>query len=272
MRKLTLPIWLAVVAILGAAVPAAAAIGVPAAGFVVPYQSYTYDYWGQPAPAPQAYLPVSIIRGRDLGVGDLRNPNDLHVSASGHIYIADTGNNRVIVLDPEWRLVRIISEFENAGGTDRLNGPRGLYVTEDESLYIADTGNGRILHFDAEGRLVRVIGRPESDIPGIIPANFNYRPLKVGVDQHGRIYVVAQDLYEGLITFSQDGRFRGFMGAPRVTPNFLDYLWSRIATPRAASAAPGLPAYRVQQLRPRPGRIHLCDGGRARREHGVDPL
>jgi len=229
-RKLTLPIWLAVVAILGAAVPAAAAIGVPTAGFVVPYQSYTYDYWGQPAPAPQAYLPVSIIRGRDLGVGDLRNPNDLHVSASGHIYIADTGNNRVIVLDPEWRLVRIISEFENAGGTDRLNGPRGLYVTEDESLYIADTGNGRILHFDAEGRLVRVIGRPESDIPGIIPANFDYRPLKVGVDRHGRIYVVAQDLYEGLITFSQDGRFRGFMGAPRVTPNFLDYLWSRIAT------------------------------------------
>ena len=217
-------------AILAVASAPATAVGVPVTGFVVPYQSYTYDYWGQPVPAPQAYLPVSFIRGEDLGVGDLRSPNDLHVSASGHVYIADTGNHRVIVLDPEWRLVRVISEFEHAGGTDRLNSPRGLYVTADESLYVADTGNSRIVHFDSGGRLVRTIGPPESDMPGILPANFNYRPLKVGVDRHGRIYVVAQDLYEGLITFSQDGRFRGFVGAPRVTPNFIDYLWSRLAT------------------------------------------
>lgn len=224
------PFWLAIVAILVATGGPAAAVGVPVSGFVVPYTSYTYDYWGQPVPAPHAYLPVSIIRGSDLGAGSLRNPGDLHVSASGHVYIADTGNNRVLVLDPEWRLVRVIAEFEHAGGTDRLNAPRGVYVTADESLYVADTGNARIVQFDAEGRLVRTIGPPESDVPGILPANFNYRPLKVGVDRHGRIYVISQDLFEGLITFSQDGRFRGFVGAPRVTPNFWDYLWSRLAT------------------------------------------
>ena len=30
----------------------------------------------------------------------------------------------------------------------------------------------------------------------------------VGVDLHGRIYVIAQDLPEGLISFSEDGQFR----------------------------------------------------------------
>lgn len=231
MRISRTPLPLAIVAILVAGgISCAAPVGVPVTGFVVPYTSYTYDYWGQPVPAPHAYLPAAIIRGSDLGVGSLKNPADLHVSPSGHIYIADTGNNRVIVLDPEWRLVRIIAEFETGGGVDRLNSPRGVYVTADESLYVADTANARIVQFDAEGRFVRVIGPPEPDMPGVLPANFVYRPLKVGVDRHGRIYVVAQDLYEGLITFSQDGRFRGFMGAPRVTPNFLDYLWSRIAT------------------------------------------
>lgn len=202
----------------------------PVSGFDVPYTSYTYDYWGQPAPAPHAYLPSTVIRGWDLGVGPLRNPNDLHVSDAGNIYIADTGNNRVIVLDPEWNLIRVVDSFERDGGEDRFASPRGLYVTEDESLYVADTGNARIVHFDAEGRFVREIGPPESDVPGILPANFNYRPLKVGVDRYGRIYVVSQDLFEGLITFSQDGQFRGFVGAPRVTPNLLDYIWSRIAT------------------------------------------
>lgn len=229
-RMHTIRIWLVIMFTVLLAQGSAGAVGVPVTDFVVPYTSYTYDYWGQPAPAPHAYLPVSVIRGDDLGVGSLRNPNDLHVSPNGNIYIADTGNNRVIVLDPEWNLVRVMESFERDGGEDRFRSPRGLYVTEDESLYVADTGNARIVQFDAEGRFVRVIGPPHSDVPGILPANFDYRPLKVGVDRHGRIYVVSQDLFEGLITFSQDGQFRGFVGAPRVTPNFLDYLWTRIAT------------------------------------------
>lgn len=208
----------------------ASAVGVPVSDFVVPYTSYTYDYWGEPAPAPHAYLPTSVIRGVDLGVGPLRNPNDLRVSPGGQIYIADTGNNRVIILDSQWNLLRVIDSFESDNGEDQLSSPRGLYVTAEESLYVADTNNARIVHFDAEGRFVRVIGPPQSDVPGILPANFNYRPLKVGVDRHGRIYVVSQDLFEGLISFSQDGQFRGFVGAPRVTPNLFDYIWSRIAT------------------------------------------
>lgn len=223
-------IWLITAIIMTLAYGTAGAVGIPVTGFVVPYTSYTYDYWGQPAPAPHAYLPVTAIRGVDLGVGALRSPNDLHVGPDGKIYIADTGNHRVVVVDAEWNLVRIIDSFERDGADDKLSSPRGLYVTADQSLYVADTGNARIVQFDAEGRFVREIGPPHSEVAGILPANFDYRPWKVGVDRHGRMYVISQDLFEGLITFSQDGQFRGFVGAPRVTPNLFDYLWSRIAT------------------------------------------
>jgi len=209
---------------------ALSAVGMPVSNFTVPYTSYTYDYWGEAVPAPQAYLPSRVITGADLGVGDLNAPSDLAVSPNGNIYIADAGNNRILVFDSNWEQIRIIDSLRQGGEGDSLARPQGLFVTSDEALYVADTGNGRIVEFNANGELVRIIGKPTSDVEGILPRDFNYRPLKVGVDLHGRIYVIAQDLPEGLISFSEDGQFRGFIGAPKVAPSFADYLWSRIAT------------------------------------------
>ena len=70
-----------------------------AQGFADPYQSYIFDYWGNPVPAPQAYTPVGIIEGSDLGVGDLREPRDIFVDHNNRIYLLDTGNRRLLVFD-----------------------------------------------------------------------------------------------------------------------------------------------------------------------------
>lgn len=206
------------------------AVGVRVSNFAVPYSSYTYDFWGEAVPAPHAYLPSLIIKGTDLGVGDFSAPSDLIVSEDGNIYIADAGNNRILIFDPNWKLLQTIETFMNNGVEDSFARPQGIFVTEDGSLYVADTGQTRIVQFDAKGQLVRVIGPPRSDVEGVLPNGFDYRPLKVGVDLHDRIYVISQDLPEGLISFSEDGQFRGFLGAPKVTPNLADYIWSRIAT------------------------------------------
>ncbi|HAN94219.1 MAG: YIP1 family protein [Limnochordia bacterium] len=195
--------------------------------FTVPYTSYLYDFWEKAVPSPQAYLPSRIVLGEDLQVGPLNNPNDLFVSPKGEIYIVDTGNNRIVVADRDFQLLRVISTF---GDGDSFKSPMGIFVTAEDHIYVADTGGGRIVHLNPDGSLNRIVPAPQTDIEGVLPANFNYRPLKVGVDQYGRIFVIAQDLYEGFISFSADGQFRGFLGAPRVTPSLADYLWSRFAT------------------------------------------
>lgn len=197
--------------------------------FTVPYNSYIYDYWGDSMPGPQAYLPSKIIYGDDLQVGSLRNPNDLFITQDGKFYIADTGNHRIIVADQNLGLLQMISSF-GLDNQETFNTPSGIFVTDDGDIYVADTGNARIVHLDSDGNLKRFIGEPRSSIEGVLPTNFSYRPLKVGVDRHGRIYVVSRDLFEGFISFSEDGQFRGFVGAPRVTPKFSDYIWSRFAT------------------------------------------
>jgi len=205
-------------------------VGKPISNFTVPYTSYLYDFWAESVPAPQAYLPLREIRGEDLGVGSLRNPSDLFIARDGTVYIADTGNNRVLVFSSTWDLLHTIDVFSLDGQEHRFSSPTGLYATSDGELYVADTNNGRIIHFNSQGEPLRIIGAPESDVKGILPEGFVYRPLKLGVDNHGRIYVIARDLPEGLITFSEDGQFRGFIGAPRVTPSLTDYIWSRLAT------------------------------------------
>lgn len=208
----------------------ATAAGVSISNFNVPYKSYIYDFWGNAVPAPQAYLPSHRIKGEDLGVGSFKSPRDLHVSSTGDIYIADTGNDRVLIFNSNWQSIGEISTFINDGAEDSLAQPRGVFVTEDESIYVADTNNARIVHFDKSGEMVRIIGEPQSDLDGIFPAGFQYSPQKVAVDGHGRIYAISQDLAEGFISFYQDGQFRGFVGAPKVVPDLTDYIWSRIAT------------------------------------------
>ena len=70
-----------------------------------PYFSYMYDYWTNFVPAPQAYLPDQVYDGSTLGVGALQNPLDLFVAPDRRVYLADTGNNRVIFMDRDYKVL-----------------------------------------------------------------------------------------------------------------------------------------------------------------------
>jgi len=212
--------WLAIAMILAGAQLAWAA----------PYASYTFDFYGNPVPAPQAYTARGIIDGPSLGTLPLREPRDLAVSPAGEILIADTGNNRILRLNSDFELIQIIDGFWHGDTWDTFAAPVALYVTERERLYVADRDNARLVELTTDGELVRVIGPPKADLPGTLPENFNYRPFKVAVDQGGRIYVLADGIYEGLLEFDVDGNFRGFLGAPPVRPTILERFWAKIAT------------------------------------------
>ena len=68
----------------------------------VPYQGYIYNSRNEAIHAPQAYLPAAAIDGEALGVGPFKEPRDLAVGA-GMVYLADTGNNRVVGFDLDRR-------------------------------------------------------------------------------------------------------------------------------------------------------------------------
>lgn len=195
--------------------------------------AYNYDFWGNELAAPEAFLAQTVLRGEDLGIGSFRAPSDVFVSEQDRIYLVDTGNHRIVVLDEQFELIHVIRDFERDGEADRLNMPEGVYVDQDEMIYVADTENGRIVQFDETGEYMREFGRPESDL---ISAGFVYRPTKLVLDSAKRIYVIARNVNQGIIELDIDGEFQSFVGAIPVQPNVWDYIWKRISTAEQRAA------------------------------------
>ncbi|WP_018754986.1 YIP1 family protein [Paenibacillus terrigena] len=203
----------------GYAIPAAQA---------APDETYNYNYWGQTVPAPSPYEEQQVMYGRDWGVKDLSSPQDVYVGSNRHIYIADTGNDRIIVLNDKFEAARIISEFEHDGKKDTFNKPEGVFYNRyDDHLFIADTQNKRIVELNEKGEFIRQIGDPKSTL---IRQGFQYSPIKVIVDKAQRIYVISRGSYEGIMEFDTDGGFNGFIGTNRVKFSPVDLFWKRIST------------------------------------------
>ena len=102
----------------------------------------------------------NLVEGRELYY-----PRAIAFDASvtpPHVYIADTGNNRVL----GWSNANKLSQGDFAdlvvgqpdfystvtsgpGNSTGLNGPTGIAVDTNGNLYVADSGNNRIMRFKA---------------------------------------------------------------------------------------------------------------------------
>jgi len=221
MRIRHIVVLLALTGLLGPCIGTAAARadGVPV--------TYNYSFWGETVSSPAPYLPAALLNGRELGVGPFKEPNDLLVTPDGDIYVADTGNNRIVVLDRQLRTKGVIDSFVRDGQPDAFLGPQGIFVTEEKHLLIADTGNRRVVHLDDRLRPVKVIESPESEL---LPAHFEFQPVRVAADMAGRLYVLAVGVFDGFMEFNADGTFTSFIGANRVWVDPIELFWKRIST------------------------------------------
>lgn len=198
-----------------------------------PYDTYNYDYREDVVPTPSAYTPSKSVLGTDLkymgkSIGAFSSPQDLCRSDDGDVYVADTGNNRIVVLNSELtRVVRIIDKFTNDGKEDRFNAPYGVCVSEKGQLYVADSQNGRVVVLNKDGSLARIVSNPQSPS---LEEGYVFTPLKVTVDYADRVYCIAQNMFEGIMVFETDGSFSGFFGTIQVEVSLWEKFWKRIAT------------------------------------------
>lgn len=192
----------------------------------VMYPTFTLDSYGNVIFTQPAYTPMGML-GNDLVVPDpeqpgsvmpspLQGPRDVFIDQKDHIYIADTGNHRIVHYDADFQFVRYIAPEGSP-----LNAPEGVFVNDAGDIYIADTGNKRVVHLNAEGELIREIPRPESRF---IPEEFKYDPIKLAADSRGYLYVVTLGGYRGLLQLDPEGNFQSFYGANKTEFSFLDAL------------------------------------------------
>ena len=184
----------------------------------VPYETYSYNYYSETVAQPHVYLYEDTLSFESFEV-PLKNPQDMFIKGD-LIYIADTGNSRIVKTNTSGELIFEIYSAKNAD--DLLSKPQGIFVTGDDHIYVADSGNSRLVEYDENGSYIRQIGRPVTDL--IDPA-VAYTPQKVVVDKDGRIYVTAYGINMGLLEFDIEGNFQSFMGAAQVSVSPFEYIW-----------------------------------------------
>lgn len=199
-----------------------------------PYQTHTYMATSKQAlNSPDAYVPARAVDADYMGLkfNDTTTLQDLFVDPDQNVYIVDSGNASVYVLDRYYKHQFTISNFINGYSVaDSFTDPRGVFADE-ETIYVCDTGANRLVLFDRKASLEagepvfdRIITRPTSKLFG---EDAIYRPVACVVDDYGRIYVVSDSTYQGIIVMTQDGQFTGFIGAQTVSVNKFDILWRR---------------------------------------------
>ena len=200
----------------------------PVVGAIEPYTTYTYGKDGWLRISPTAYTPVMNVDSDYMGLTvPLDDPHDLFVDVDGNVYLVDAQNNRVIVLDPNYKLSFEISEFINDQGIpDGFTKPSGVFANAD-SIYVCDTDANRIVVFDRQGNFKRILGKPTSALFG---EDSIYKPVAVAVDQYDRIYVISSTTFQGVIVLTSEGEFTGFIGAQSVVYSTWDVIWRAFQT------------------------------------------
>ncbi len=140
-----------------------ASLGVDAAGSLyvvdpVGARVLRWDVCAHPAEATDTVLLPWFGSPGSLP-GQLRQPQGLIVGPRQALYVADTGNHRVQVVDLATRQVRALwgqpdpyAEPQPSDAAGRFAAPVALAVDAAGAIYVAEAGNQRVQKLDADGR------------------------------------------------------------------------------------------------------------------------
>lgn len=149
-----------------------------------------------------------VIGGEGSGAGQLLKPSSVFVTLDGKIYVADTGNNRVSIFNPDGSLLYQFGKTGNKPG--QFNAPQGIAVNGKGMIYVADTGNNRVQVFNHDGIYLSAIGYEDADkAPESCQAL--KLPKAIAVDSKDNLYVLDAENAKVRV-FDDNGQCRKTVG------------------------------------------------------------
>ena len=216
------------------------------------YQTYTYSIDGQPLLSPTAYSPADTYDSYTTGLMDmtgtpLTDASDIIADEDGNLYVADSKNNRIVVYNKYYKVIDIIDSYtDEYGNKQAFQTPKGVFVSkrdttvsieldpdQESRVYVCDTANERIVVFTRDFRYERTVEAPSTPLL----EDGDFRPIAAAVDKYGRIFVISETCYQGVIVLSGEGDFTGFIGAQKVSYSLLDQIWREFQTDEQKAAS-----------------------------------
>jgi len=131
-------------------------------------------------------------------------PSDVEVDKKRSlIYIADSGNNRIVVFDSQGKFTKSIGS--QGQGPGEFDMPTGLFIFEDGHIAAADYNNHRIQIFDQNGVFSKAIKTVNSRVADLIYTDDKYYTVSsYGVS--GYRLIRTEDKFQPLVTIlDKDG-------------------------------------------------------------------
>lgn len=125
-------------------------------------------------------------------------PRDIAISSAGMVYVADTGNKRIAIFEPDGRYV---GEFGEGGPFEgQFDEQVGIDFGPDGLLYVADTWNSRVQVFD-QGHTFQ----SKWEVDAWYGQSVSNKPY-IAIDYEGRVYVTDPDMYR-VLAFDSNGKY-----------------------------------------------------------------
>lgn len=172
----------------------------------------------QPSPQILGVNYIGTIGAPGQGAGQFIQPSGLALDRIGHLYVADSGNNRIQVVDSDGNF---ITEFGSRGWRiGEFDQPTAAAINfqRTEILYVIDTGNSRVQYCNLVDRIFHLMlgDYPDGD-SGNLSTGAHIEldlPNGIGIGRNGEIYVVDTG-NNRFIEFDSEGRpalIRGSFG------------------------------------------------------------
>jgi sugar lactone lactonase YvrE len=137
--------------------------------------------------------------GSAATAAELNGPSDVAVDAAGNLYIADSGNNRIRMVNSSGTITTIAGDgnvgYAGDGGlalTAELSAPTGLCFDPSGNLYVADANNNVIRAINTSGHISTFAGNGSQGYTGdggpATSASFNL-PYSVATDAGGNVFI-----------------------------------------------------------------------------------
>jgi hypothetical protein len=216
-------------------------------GLLAALIAFAFAFAATPALAAQTHVPAGSLGTSGSGAGQVSSPQGVAVDASGNVYVADQGNNRIDKFDAAGNFVLAFGKaVDQTSGGDVCTQASGhtcqagtsgstpgeltnvAFVAVDTSggasdgdVYAGDPGDNLVSKFDASGNLVATWG-VGGQLDGSTATDGPFGPIAgVTVDNAGSLWVYDQN--GEMFAFAEDGTFSSDWNSGRgVLPGGVD--------------------------------------------------